>query len=497
MITEAFAVVFSPFTIAVIFGGVALGIIFGVIPGLTATMAVALCLPISYGLPPIQGVALLLGLYIGGINGGLILSILLNIPGTPSSIATCFDGYPLTLKGEAGRALGVGIFYSFLSGVLAFSALIVLAPILARFALHFAPFEYFAVTVFSLTLIATLSGDNLLKGLLAGALGISFGLIGAAPIDSYRRYTFGISELNIGFSLLSILIGLYAINEIVQAAGNKYNEKNASMEIVAFKLKGFGISAKEFIQQLPNFIRSVLIGLGIGVLPGIGGNVTNLISYGAAKNASKYPEKFGTGVIDGVIAPETSNSAGVGGSLVPTLALGIPGDPVAAMVLAGLMIHGLVPGPMMFVTHGVFVWSVFISVMLANVAMLTLNYFGIRLWLRLLKIPKHILLAVVVSFCVVGTFGLNNRVFDVQAMFVFAAIGFGLSKLKMPLPPIIMGFILGPILETNLRRGLMMTNGDFMPFLTRPIPAVLLSVSFAAVILITVKRLQKKKQQNQ
>ena len=491
MIAEAFAAMFTPAALFFVFAGVFLGIVFGVVPGLSATMAVALCLPFTFGLPQVHAIALLIGLYIGGVNGGLITSILLNIPGTPSSIATTFDGYPMTKNGQGGRALGVGILYSFLGGLLSFFVLLTLAPAIARFALRFSPFEYFAVTVFSLTLISSLAGKSLIKGLLAGAFGISLAMVGMSPIDSYQRYTFGLFELIIGFNLLSVLIGFYAINEVIQAAGNKRH--SIKIDGIDFKLKGFGITMKEFIQQLPNFIRSFLVGVGVGILPGIGGAVINIMAYGAAKTASKYPEKFGTGIIDGVIAPETSNSAAVGGALVPLLALGIPGDLVTAMILGGLLIHGLIPGPLMFVTNADVVWVVFISLMIANVMMILMNFYGIRLWLQLLRIPKNILLSVVVILCAVGTFGVNNRVFDIQAMFIFAAIGFGFSKLAIPLPPVIMGFILGPILETNLRRGLMMTGGDIMPVFTQPISAVLIYISIAVVIATIVSQVRKKK----
>jgi putative tricarboxylic transport membrane protein len=491
MISTAFLAVFTPFTILLIFVGVVLGIIFGAVPGMSATMAVALCLPISFGLPPVQGVSLLLGLYIGGISGGLISAILLKIPGTPSSIATCFDGSPMAKNGQAGRALGVGILYSFLGGMVSFLALMFIAPPIARFSLRFSPFEYFAVSVFSLTMIASLSEGSLIKGLLAGVLGISFSLFGGAPIDSYQRYTLGISELSMGFALLSVLIGFYAITEIINTAGNKY--KKDDNQTVDFKIRGFGISIKEFISQIPNFVRSSLIGIGIGILPGIGGSTSNIISYAAAKNSSKHPEKFGTGIIDGVIASESANNATIGGALIPLLSLGIPGDAVTAMLLGGLMMHGIIPGPMMFVTNGDLIWAVFIALFLANIVMICVEFLGIRIFVRLLKIPKNILLSVIVCLCVIGAFATNNRVFDVQAMFIFGAIGFGLSKLKIPLPPVILGFILGPILETNLRRGLMMTSGDFTPFVTKPIAVVFLGIAVFVVILTAIKKIRAKK----
>ncbi|MDR1625042.1 MAG: tripartite tricarboxylate transporter permease [Spirochaetia bacterium] len=491
MLMSAFAAVFTPLTLLLITGGVVLGIIFGAIPGMSATMAVALCLPITFGLSPVQGLSLLLGLYIGGISGGLISAILLKIPGTPSSIATCFDGHPMALKGQAGKALGVGILYSFLGGLLSFIALITLAPPIARFSLKFSAFEYCSITVFSITMIASLSEGSIIKGLLSGAIGLSIALIGAAPIDSYKRFTFGLWELDLGFGLLSVLIGFYAVAEIIETAGNKL--KITKETTIEFKLKGFGISLAEFIGQVWNFFRSALIGIGIGILPGIGGGTSNIIAYVVAKKQSKYPEKFGTGIIDGLIASETANNATIGGALIPLLTIGIPGDSVTAMLLGGLMIHGIIPGPMLFQTNGELVYSVFIALMVANIIMIIVESCGIRIFVKLLQIPKNILLSVIVCLCVVGAFATNNRVFDVQSMIVFGIIGYVLAKVKIPLPPIILGFILGPILETNLRRGLMLSSGSFLPFLTKPISAVFLLLALLSVGLTIAKEIRTRR----
>jgi putative tricarboxylic transport membrane protein len=491
MLISGLLAVFTPVTILLIFFGVVLGIIFGAIPGMSATMAVALCLPISFGFSPVEGISLLLGLYIGGISGGLISAILINIPGTPSSIATCFDGSPMAKRGEAGKALGIGILYSFLGGLLSFLALIFIAPPIARLSLKFAPFEYFSVTVFSLTMIASLSEGSLIKGLLSGALGLSFSLFGSAPLDGYKRFTFGTYQLDLGFALLSVLIGFYAISEVLETAGNKFNVTPEAT--VDFKLKGFGITMKEFVQQFWNFIRSGLIGIGIGILPGIGGGTSNIIAYVTAKSQSKYPEKFGTGVIDGVIASEAANNATIGGALIPLLTLGIPGDSVTAMLLGGLMVHGIIPGPMLFSTNGDLIFSIFAALIIANIIMIVVEFFGIRVFVRLLRIPKSILLSVIVSLCVVGAFAANNRVFDVYAMVLFGILGFILLKIKMPLPPIILGFILGPILETNFRRGLMLSNGSLVPFIMKPISGVFLFIAVISVIMTAIKEIRRKR----
>lgn len=489
LLISGFAAVFTLKAMVLILIGVSLGIVFGAIPGLTATMGVALCLPITYGMTPVEGMSLLIGLYIGGVSGGLISAILLKIPGTPSSIATTFDGSPMAAKGEAGKALGVGIVFSFIGGLISILILIFISPPLAEIALKFGPFEYFAIAIFSLTMISSLSKGSLAKGFISGLIGVALGLVGSAPIDAYPRFTFGFGELDAGFALLPALIGLYAISEIIGTAEDKKILKDK--DVIDFSIKGFGFSMKEFISQMPNMIRSSMIGTGIGILPGIGGGTSNIISYLTAKNRSKYPDKFGTGIIDGIVASETANNASVGGALVPLITLGIPGDTVTAMLLGGLMIHGLMPGPLLFSTSGEIVYGIFAALLVANVAMIVLEFFGMRLFVRLLRVPKYMLLPIIITLCAVGSFGLNNRVFDVWSLVFFGLLGYALSKFDYPLPPIILGFILGPIAETNLRRGLMMTQGDFLPFLTKPIAATFLIIALISAILTARQNMKK------
>lgn len=489
LFAAGFAAIFTPKVLGLMIIGVAVGIIFGSIPGLTATMAVALCLPMTFGMDMISGMALLCALYIGGISGGLISAILINIPGTPASIATCFDGHPMAAKGEAGRALGIGIFYSFLGGLISFIALAFIAPPLADFALKFGPQEYFALAVFSLTMISSLSGDSIAKGLASGMVGMGLAMVGAAPIDAFPRFTFGFNALDGGFDLLPALIGLFAISEILKTAEESGNLDEGSIR--DFKIKGFGFTFAEFKASFWNFIRSGIIGLGIGILPGIGGGTSNILAYTAAKNSDKNPERFGTGVMDGIVASEVANNATIGGALVPLLTLGIPGDTTTAMLLGGFMVHGLTPGPLLFTSSADVVYGIFAALIVANIIMLVMEYYGLRIFVRLLKIPKHILLPVVLALCAVGAYGLNNRVFDVWAILFFGLIGYGLMKFNFPLPPVLLGFILAPIAETNLRRGLMLTNGSFWPFLTKPIASFFLIVTVISVILSARKNIRK------
>ncbi|MGE4283318.1 MAG: tripartite tricarboxylate transporter permease [Clostridia bacterium] len=491
MLISGLAAVFTPTTLILIIIGVIIGIVFGAIPGMSAAMAVALCLPISFGFEPVEGISLLLGLYIGGISGGLISAILLNMPGTPSSIATTFDGAPMAKNGQAGKALGVGIVYSFLGGLVSILLLMFLSPPIAKISLKFSPYEYFSVSIFALTMIASLSEQSMAKGLLSGMVGVSMAMVGVAPIDSYKRFTFGSHDLEIGFALLPVLVGLYAISEVITTAEDK--GVVTSDNIVDFEIRGFGFTMREFREQFINFVRSSLIGTGIGILPGIGGGTSNIIAYVTAKSQSKHPEKFGTGIIDGIVASETSNNASIGGALIPLLTLGIPGDTVTAMLLGGLMIHGITPGPMLFRTNGDLIYSIFAALLVANVVMLILEFFGMRIFVNMLKVPKNILLSVIVVLCVVGAFANNNRIFDAYAIVIFGIVGYILIKIKYPLPPVILGFILAPIIETNLRRGLMLSKGSMSPFFTKPISATFLAIAALSVLISIIKEIRKRK----
>lgn len=490
MLLGGFLSVLNPITILFIFSGVVIGIVFGAIPGLTATMSIALGLPLTYGLSEVNGMSLLLGLYLGGVSGGLISAILLKIPGTPSSIATTFDGYPMAQRGEAGKALGTGIVFSFLAGVISIAALIFISPPLARFALRFGNYAYFSVALFALTMIASLSSRSMIKGLLSGALGIFFGLFGVDPIGAFPRFTFGFHELSGGFSLLPVLIGLFAVPQILKLCEGTVKETGAIQD---FTIKGFGFTLQEFTQQIVNWIRSTFIGIGIGILPGVGASTSNIIAWLTAKKQSKYPEKFGTGVMDGVVAAESANNGTVGGALIPLLTLGIPGDAATALLLGGLMMHGLIPGPMLFTRNGELIFAIFAGLIIANVMMLIAEFFGIRIFVRLLKIPKRLMLPVILVLCVVGAYGLNNRVFDAGSLLFFGLVGYLMEKYEFSLPPVVLGFILGPMLEVNLRRGIMASQGSFLPFVTKPISLIFLLATLLSIGITIFQQVKKRK----
>ena len=483
------AVLTSPTCLLWILAGVFVGIVFGSIPGLSAAMAMVLFLPITFGMESVTGIATLIALYIGGISGGLISAILLKIPGTPASISTVFDGGPMADRGEAGRAIGVGILYSFFGGLLSIAALIFIAPWLANFALKFTSFEYFSIAILSLTIIARLSEGSMINSLISGLLGVLISFIGMSPLGMLR-FTFGNRYLMSGVSTVPLLIGLFAVGEIFKFS---FTDKNKSLgEKKPYQLKGFGISTKEFIEQLPNMIRSSILGIFIGILPGLGGSTAGLLAYSSAKSASKYPEKFGTGIIDGVIASEAANNANIGGSLVPLLTLGIPGNTCAALLLSGLTIHKITPGPLIFENSGVYVYAIFTALIIANIFMLIIERAGIRVFVKLLDIPKYILFPIIIELCMVGAFADNNRPFDVLLIFIFGISVFLLKKLGLQSTPFIIGYILGPIAETNLVRAMSQSDGSILPFFTRPISCVFLVITLLTIVSIIVKNMRSK-----
>jgi putative tricarboxylic transport membrane protein len=489
----AFAAIFSsPMAILLIVLGVVAGIIFGALPGLTTVAALSMFLPLTYSLDAGLSLAVLTGIYIGGTSGGLISAILLNIPGTPASIATCFDGRPLALKGQAGKALGVAIFCSFIGTAVSIAVMIFVSPLLAALTIKFGPWEYFTVTLFALTLISSLVGKSLVKGLLSALFGMMIATIGLAPIDSAKRYTFNNVELSSGFTLLPVLVGLYAISEVISVSGGK-TEKNISL-ITDFKIRGLGFTLGEIKTQIGNIIRSCLLGVGIGILPGIGGSTSNLIAYSVAKNSSKHPEKFGTGIIDGIAASETSNNATIGGAMIPLLTLGIPGDGATAILLGGFMLHGLLPGPLLFQTSSAVVYTIFAAMIFSSLIMMIVMYGGMKGFVQILRVPSNILLPIIVVLCIIGAYAINFRVFDAWSLLFFGIVGLLMQKFGIPLPPFILGFILESSFETNLRRGLEYSNGNFFELFTRPIAVFFLVLLAAYFIMIAVRwRMRGKK----
>ncbi|WP_133013417.1 tripartite tricarboxylate transporter permease [Marinomonas flavescens] len=465
--------------------GVLGGIILGALPGLTATMGVAILLPFTFGMAPIAAMVMLIGVYIGGIYGGSIAAILLKTPGTPASAASVLDGYALTLKGEAARALSISVVASFIGGLISTIVLIAIAPMLAKFALRFSAPEYFALALFGLTIIASVSSNNILKGLLAGTIGLLVSTVGLDPITSVPRFTFGIMDLYNGINVIPVLIGLFAISEAL----NQLENLNLKTK-VAEKFNSKLMSLKDLKNILPTTIKSALLGTSIGAVPGAGADISAFVCYNEAKRASKNPEEFGNGSIKGLAAAESGNNGVTGGSLVPLLTLGVPGDAVSAVLLGALIVQGLTPGPLLFTQNPEIVYGIFSSMLVANIVMLLIGLFGIRFFCQITKVPKLLMIPIIIFLSIVGAYAINNSMFDVGIAIVFGVLGFILGKLKIPTSPILLAIILGPMAETNLRRSLLMYDGSWSFLYERPIALAFIAMAIFS-LWSTIRRNKK------
>ena len=469
--------IFSPSIILINVLGVALGIIFGFLPGLSATMGVAIMMPFTFGMYPIPSFALLLGVYVGGIYGGSVTAILIRTPGTPASAATVLDGSPLCEQGRGKEALSTSTISSFIGGIVSCIILVLLSGVVADFALKFGPPEYFAVGLFGLSVVSSLSGKNVMKGVICACFGLMLSTIGMDPVVGTMRFTFGMPSLMGGIDLVSALIGLFAISEVL-------SKLEASRTYKGYgdlkKAKGKNISLSELAKHWLNLLRSSIIGTIIGIIPGTGSGTASWISYNEAIRASKTPEEFGKGNIEGVVASEAANNAVTGGALVPLLTLGVPGDTVTAVLLGSLMIQGLTPGPTLFTDHPDVVSGIYILMILSNIIMVILGLLGVGLFVKVLKVPTYILMPSVLVLCCVGSFAIRNNIFDVGISLIMGIIGYLLIKGDFPIPPILLGLILGNIIESNYRRAMTMSQGDPSIFLTRPICLVFLVVAALA-----------------
>ena len=457
--------------------GVLAGIVGGAIPGITITMTIILTLPFTFGMPPLQGLATMIGVYVGGESGGLVSACLIGIPGTPSAVATTFDGFPMARKGEPGRAVWLGIWASAIGGLLAGIPLIFGAVQLAYLAVNFGPWEYFSLFILTLSIVAGLSEQSLVKGLIASAFGLLVTSIGTDPIMAIPRLTFGWEFLRTGFPFLPILIGVFGLSQIMNDLEKSGFRDSGALgrSVTSLKVSHLAIIREIFAQPV-NLIRSTLIGLWIGILPAVGGSAANILAYDQAKKGSKYPEKFGTGIPDGIIASESSNNANVGGSLITMMAFGIPGDAVTAVMLGALIIHGIQPGPFFVTTNAPIAYGMFAAYFLAHPLMLIIEALFIRFALRVVNLRLHILAPVVLVLCVVGSYALNNIIENVWTFFIFGVVGYLMVKTGFPLAPLILGVILGDQIEINYIRAVM-TDADWTLFFTRPWSGIMLALS--------------------
>lgn len=466
---------FDVFTIMLMVCGVFGGLIVGALPGLTSTMAVALLVPITYGMDINHGLILLVAVYIGGIAGGLVSASLLNIPGTPACVATTFDAYPMAKRGEAGKALSLGIFSAFCGGLLSFFCLIVLAPPLSSFALDFGPCEYFALVLFTLSCIVSISQNSLTKGFLSGAMGLLLSCVGLSETDGMPRFSFGIESLQSGFGVMPVLIGMFAVSQIlveVRTIREPYTVMNAD-----FNQRTFWSMAGTVLKNWKNVLRSALIGTGIGILPGIGPGLSNIVAYSQAKAASDHPETFGTGEPNGIIASETASCASTGGAMIPLLTLGIPGDATTMMMLGAFMLQGLQPGPLLMRDNPDQIMLIYLAFFLSVILMLFMLIYCIKLMTKALMLPREILYPIIVMLCVIGCFALNSSMFDVWVFFGMGILGTIMVRLKFPLLPLVLGLMLGRMAETQLRISLTMGHGTPSAFLERPIALVFIALS--------------------
>jgi putative tricarboxylic transport membrane protein len=459
--------------------GVIVGIIVGAIPGLGPATAIAAMLPITFKLNPVTGISMLLGIFCGGTYGGSISATLIHTPGTPSAAATVLDAYPMAQKGQAGKALGFGVVSSGIGGLFSALVLLFLGPVVARWALKFGPPELLVLCLFGLTMVSSIVAKSLLKGLIAAALGLFFATVGQDPLTGIQRFTLGNVNLLMGIGLVTLLVGIYAGSEVLRLVEMlRAEEKAAVTKKVSIKLPKF----RELKSQTINLIWSAVIGTIVGIIPGVGAAIASFISYGEAKRRSKHPEKFGTGIPDGVVASETANNAVTGGSLVPLLTLGIPGAPVAAILLGAFVIQGLYPGPKLFVEHQNIAYSLFIGLIVANIIMVGLGILGIRLFSKVIKVPKVILIPIILIFCSVGIYSLYSSFFQIWLFFFFVILGYLLQKFKFPLAPIALGFVLGSLTEISLRQTLSMYGGSLRFIYERPIVMVFLIITVLSIL---------------
>lgn len=476
-----------PLAILANFLGVLLGIVFGALPGLTATMGLALLIPLTIGLDPIVAFSALLGVYVGSIYAGSITAVLIGTPGTAAAAAALLEGPALTKKGEAKKSLMMVTIASVIGGLFSCITLAVVAPQLARFALSFGPPEYFALALFGISIVAGVSGKSLVRGLIAGSIGLFIATIGIDPITGISRYTFDNVNLLSGIDIVPALVGLFAISEVLTRLEN--NNKTIKEKIIESKI---GLKIVDLTRNWFNLLRSSVIGTFIGIIPATGSGVAGYVAYNEAKRASKEKEKWGQGNIDGLAATESSNSAVTGGALIPLLTLGIPGDVITAVMLGALMIQGLTPGPMLFTNNGDIVYGIFFSLIIANIFVLIVGLAGTKIFPKLLNIPENILMPIIVVLCILGSYAISNSMFDVIVMFVFGLLGYILLKFEIPLAPLLLALILAPILEKNFMRSILISNGDFSIFFTRPISLTVILVTLLVIIFIILGEVRKR-----
>ena len=485
-----FSVALQPVNLFYCFAGVFIGTLIGVLPGIGPVGAMSLLLPTTFKSTPEAAIIMLAGIYYGAMYGGSTTSILVNIPGEAASVVTCLDGYQMARQGRAGPALGIAAFGSFIAGTLSIVGLMVLAPPLSRFALRFGPPEYFTLMVLGLTILIYLAHGSMPKALLMAAFGIVLGLVGLDSINARPRFTFGQMELIDGVGLVPLVMGLFGVSEVLLNI-----EQVIRREIFETKIKGLLPSAKDWMDSKGALIRGSLLGFFLGILPGGGAVISSFVSYAVEKRVSKHPERFGKGAIEGVAAPEAANNAAAGGAFIPLMTLGIPPNIVMAMLLGAFMIHGVQPGPLMMKQNPGLFWGVIASMYIGNVMLLVLNLPLIGMWVQVLKVPYKILFPLILLFCLIGVYSVSNAVFDIYIMIIFGILGYLMKKFDYEGAPLVLAFVLGPLLENNLRKSLIMSQGDFSIFFMRPLSAASLILALFLLVSPFIPGLGKKRRE--
>lgn len=477
-IANGFITAFQPLNLSLCFIGVLVGTFTGVLPGLGPVAAIALLLPLTFDLSPVTAIILLSGIYYGAMYGGSTTSILVNIPGEAASVVTCIEGYPMARQGRAGPALGISAFASLIAGTISIIGVMISAPLISEFALKIGPPEFFSLMLLGLTLVTYISHGPVIKALMMAALGLVLGTVGLDNVSGLPRFTLGIKYLLDGVPLVPFAMGLFGISEILVNL-----EETLHAEIYQKKIDGIFPSVKDWTTSIWAIFRGTVIGFFLGLLPGAGPVIASFASYGVEKRVSKYPEKFGTGVIEGVAGPESANNAAAQSAFIPLFTLGIPATPAIAILLGGFVIHGIQPGPLLIANHPDVFWGVVASMYIGNVMLLILNLPMIGLWVRIIMIPYVYLSPLILLFCLIGAFSINYSSSDVYLMLMFSIVGYLMKKCKYEGGSLILAFILGPPMEKTLRQSLIMSQGDFSIFFQSPIS--LIGLCGAAFLLIT------------
>jgi putative tricarboxylic transport membrane protein len=472
-----FSVALTPTNLLFAFAGSLFGTIVGILPGLGPAAGTALLIPLTFHLDPTGAIIMLAAIYYGSQYGGTITSVLMNVPGEAASAITCLDGYQMAKQGRAGAALSIAAIGSFIGGTLATLGLVVAAQPLTKVALRFGPVEFFALTVLGIVLVMGLAGKSMIKALIMAVFGLLIGMVGMDPTRGSPRFTFGLTELLDGVGFIPVIMGLFGVAEVFE------NLEDENQQVIETTLSSLVPTREDLRASGPSIARGTVVGFLLGLVPGMTGTASSVLAYVAERKSSKHPEKFGTGVIEGVAGPETANNAHANAALIPLFTMGIPASPSIAVLMGAFMMNGLIPGPLLFKEHASVAWGVIASLYIGNVILLILNLPLIPLWVKFLKIPYTILMTIVLAVMMVGAYTVSNTVFDIFVMLLFGIVGYALRKLDFPLAPIVLTLIMGPPMEKSLRQSLEMSQGDVSILVASPIAATLLAI--AAIILFS------------